>query len=204
MKRFTLSIMLPDWNSSFWAMVLLAGFLLVFAPTAMADSHKLAGKAEETAIDQNPQQPAARTASPDSFQITRFSINAGGAINDSSASYRLSLSVGQPVIGAAWSASYQMSTGFWYAAPCAAKPGDANATNSYSLGDIIATVNYIFNKPGCTPTPLCWLSGLACRGDWNGSSTVTLGDVIQGVNFIFNKPGGPWTPVASGFCCQPL
>ena len=85
---------------------------------------------------------------------------------------------------------------------CLARPGDANASNTYTLGDIIAMVNYIFNKPGCTPTPLCWLTSLLCRGDWNGSNTVTLGDVIQGVNFIFNKPGGPWAPVPTGVCCQ--
>jgi hypothetical protein len=87
---------------------------------------------------------------------------------------------------------------------CFAVPGDANSSGTLTLGDIIAAVNYIFNKPGCSPLPLCWLSFLLCRGDWNASTTVTLGDVIQGVNYIFNKPGGPWTPVASDVCCQPL
>jgi hypothetical protein len=87
---------------------------------------------------------------------------------------------------------------------CLAKPGDANASNTYTLGDVISTVNYIFNKPGCTPQPICWLSGLLCRGDWNNSSSVTLGDVIQAVNFIFNKPGGPWTAKCSGTCCTPV
>jgi hypothetical protein len=87
---------------------------------------------------------------------------------------------------------------------CVAKPGDANASNTYSLGDVIQTVNYIFNKPGCTPQPICWLSGLLCRGDWNGSNTVTLGDVIQAVNFIFNKPGGPWGAKCVGTCCVPV
>jgi hypothetical protein len=89
-------------------------------------------------------------------------------------------------------------------APCAAKPGDANASNSYSLGDVIATVNYIFNKPGCTPTPLCWLNSLLCRGDWTGEGAVTLGDVIKAVNYIFNKPPlGTWFPLTSGACCTP-
>ena len=86
---------------------------------------------------------------------------------------------------------------------CVAKPGDANASGTYTLGDVISGVNYIFNKPGCVPTPLCWLSGLLCRGDWNASGTVTLGDVIQAVNFIFNKPGGPWNALAVGVCCLP-
>ncbi len=86
---------------------------------------------------------------------------------------------------------------------CIARPGDANASGTYTLADVIATVNYIFNKPGCTPQPLCWLSGLLCRGDWNGSGTVSLVDVIQAVNYIFNKPGGPWNAVPVGVCCLP-
>ena len=90
------------------------------------------------------------------------------------------------------------------ATSCFAIPGDANASGTLTLGDIIAAVNYVFSKPGCPPLPLCWLSGLVCRGDWNASTSVTLGDVIQGVNYIFNKPGGPWTPIASDECCQPL
>jgi len=86
---------------------------------------------------------------------------------------------------------------------CIALPGDANASGTYTLADVIAIVNYIFNKPGCTPMPLCWLSGLLCRGDWNGSGTVSLVDVIQAVNYIFNKPGGPWNALSSGVCCLP-
>jgi hypothetical protein len=89
------------------------------------------------------------------------------------------------------------------AATCVAMPGDANASGTYTLGDVISIVNYIFNKDGCTVKPLCWLTNLLCRGDWNGSGTVSLSDVIQGVNFIFNKPGGPWSPLPTGVCCQP-
>jgi hypothetical protein len=84
---------------------------------------------------------------------------------------------------------------------CLAKPGDANASGTYSLGDVIAIVNYIFNKPGCSPLPLCWLSSLLCRGDWDGTTTISLSDVIRAVNYIFNKPGGPWDALPSGVCC---
>lgn len=87
------------------------------------------------------------------------------------------------------------------------KPGDANASNNYTLGDAISIVNYIFNKPGYPACPsntnLCWLSDLLCRGDWDASGTVTLSDAIRSVNLIFNKPGGPWTPVPIGACCVP-
>jgi len=87
---------------------------------------------------------------------------------------------------------------------CLTSPGDGNADGSLTLGDIISTVNYIFQKPGCLPLPLCWLSGLVCRGDWSGNGAVTLADVIQGVNFLFDKPGGPWNPIPSGPCCLPV
>jgi len=145
--------------------------------------------------------------SPQAFEIPWLSVNAGGAINLTSTNFELKASVGQSVIGSSASNSYQIGIGFWYGvtdtagSSCIAKPGDANASGTYTLGDIISGVNYIFNKPGCDPTPLCWLSGLLCRGDWNASGTVTLGDVIQGVNYIFNKPNGPWDPVPSGVCC---
>ena len=82
-----------------------------------------------------------------------------------------------------------------------AKPGDANASGDYTLGDAISIVNYIFNKAGCSPQPLCWLSDLLCRGDWNGDSSVGLNDAIRAVNYIFNKPDGPWTPIPIGVCC---
>ncbi|OGC76013.1 MAG: hypothetical protein A2Z27_05480 [candidate division Zixibacteria bacterium RBG_16_50_21] len=90
----------------------------------------------------------------------------------------------------------------WYP-DCIGRPGDANESNTYSLADAIAILNYVFSKTGCNPLPLCWVSGYVCRGDWNGSGTITLGDVVQCVNFIFDKPGGPWYPVAYGLCCIP-
>ncbi len=86
---------------------------------------------------------------------------------------------------------------------CLAKPGDANASSSHTLSDAIAMVNYVFNKPGCSPQPLCWLSNLLCRGDWNGNGSITLSDVIQAVNYVFNKPGGPWNAMPVGVCCLP-
>jgi len=91
---------------------------------------------------------------------------------------------------------------------CLAVPGDANASGSLTLGDILAAVNYIFNKPGFPScgfiSNICWLSELLCRGDWNGSGSVSLPDVVQGVNYFFNKPGGPWGPLPSGLCCRPI
>ena len=91
---------------------------------------------------------------------------------------------------------------------CPAKPGDDNASGTYTLSDPIAIVNYIFNKPGwpacASNSNFCWLSELLCRGDWNGSQSVALDDVIRAVNYIFNKPGGPWNAIPIGQCCSTL
>jgi len=82
--------------------------------------------------------------------------------------------------------------------------GDANASGTVTLADVIAAVNYVFNKPGfpacASNNNLCWLSDKLCRGDWNGSVNVTLADVIQGVNKLFNKPNGPWDAVITCPC----
>ncbi len=88
------------------------------------------------------------------------------------------------------------------------KSGDANADGRLSLSDVVAMINYIFQKPGypfCSSNSyLCWLSGLPCRGDWNGNSQVSLSDVLRGINYLFGKPGGPWEPLPSGACCPLL
>ena len=85
--------------------------------------------------------------------------------------------------------------------------GDANADLTISLADIIATVNYIFNKPGfpaCTSNSnFCWISESICRGDWNADQTVTLTDVVRSVNYLMNRPGGPWNPKSIVGCCLP-
>ncbi len=107
--------------------------------------------------------------------------------------------------------------------PCIAKPGDANSSDNFTLADIIAMVNYVFNKPvpdtlsppfpPCpSKEPICWLSQLLCRGDCNGDGLVTLSDVIRGVNYIFIKPCAKpedptpqcWAPVKTCPCCLDL
>ena len=89
---------------------------------------------------------------------------------------------------------------------CTAIPGDANSSGSHTLSDVIATINFIFNRAGFPPCQAndisCWLSGLPCRGNWNGDDFVTLADVIQAVNFIFQKSGGNWNPFPKEKCSQ--
>lgn len=194
MKRLTLPPKMPGWNASLWATVLLVALILAFDSAAMADSQQPASQSERAVLPQAPPQPATNAASPESlYQMDRYSINAAGAINDSSPSYSLSLSAGESVVGTATSASYQIGTGFWPepAGPlCVAKPGDANASGAVNLADIIAVVNYVF-KGGAAPSPLC-------RGDANASVNVNLSDIIYLVNYVFK---GGAAPIKSDVCC---
>jgi hypothetical protein len=153
--------------------------------------------------ESDPVRLISQPSAPAAFQIPWTSINGGGDVSMSSTNYKAKVTTGQSVIGESQSTNYKMGIGFWYGSGiyCLGKAGDANASGTYSLSDVIATVNYIFNKPGCSPQPLCWISSLLCRGDWNGSGTVSLSDVIQAVNYIFNKPNGPWNAVPVGVCC---
>jgi hypothetical protein len=102
-------------------------------------------------------------------------------------------------------------------AACLAIPGDANASGSITIGDIIHLVNYIFDKdkPPCLGTDPgnCWTPVPFCRGDANASGTISIGDVVHLVNYTFDKdnlpclgsdPGNCWPPVANGVCCQPV
>jgi hypothetical protein len=179
-----------------------AGQIEPKSPAVKQESQPKAPELQRNSPENKPE-----IAAPQASQIPWQSLNGGGDINMTSTNFKMKGSVGQSTIGFATSASYQAGIGFWYGSSCMAIPGDANASGSHTLADIIATVNYLFNKPGypaCSASSvLCWLGGLLCRGDWNGSGTVTLADVIQGVNKLFSKPGGPWDAIPSGACCIP-
>jgi hypothetical protein len=163
-----------------------------------ADKGKKEVKPQLPEVQKQPSAPAA-------FQIPWSSLNGGGEVSMSSTNYKAKTTTGQSVIGESQSTNYKMGIGFWYGSGiyCLGKAGDANASGTYTLGDVISIVNYIFNKPGCSPQPLCWISSLLCRGDWDGGGTVSLSDVIRAVNYIFNKPGGPWNALPVGVCCLP-
>ncbi len=176
-------------------------FLAIFTSLALANKGPTSPRSES-----GPQKKQLESAIPAAGEeINWTSVNCGGAIGSSSTNFRLSASVAQSVIGFATSTNYQMGIGFWYGEGlyCIARPGDADASGDYSLGDVIKIVNYIFDKPYCTPRPRCWLSGLLCRGDWDANGGVSLGDAIIAVNYLFAKPGGPWNAKAIGACCLP-
>jgi len=121
------------------------------------------------------------------------------------------------VAGSSWDAASGIDYTAIKYSPCAAIPGDVNASGQITLGDIIHLVNYIFDKdrPPCLGTDPgnCWIPLPLCRGDINASGNINLGDIIHLVNFIFDKdrypclgldPGNCWTPPPNGACCLPV
>ncbi len=162
--------------------------LFVFSLTAItAADVKPVQEAEEvvqTQITQlqkegvNPVFPT-RSASPLAFQLNWLSVNGGGAINASSTTYQLGLSVGQSVAGFASSPSYQMGIGFWYGAAtgtpvCAATKGDLNGSGGLSAADVSLMLNCVFLNSGagtaggdCNP----------CYADANCSGGLSPADV---------------------------
>jgi hypothetical protein len=163
-------------------LLLLPLLLMVGTVGLSAADQNSVPQAEEIVMQQVPQQSAVNATSPDSFQLNRFSINAAGAIDDSSTNYTLGLSMGQPVVGMASSASYQTGTGFWYGFYLF-KPGDVNGDQLVDVGDVVYLINYLF-KSGPIPNPLL-------SGDTNCDSNVDIGDVVFLINYLFRSGPAP-------------
>lgn len=147
-----------------------------------------------------PESASAAALSSSAFALPWYSLNAGGAMGSSSASYKMSQSVGQSVAGRAASSSYNLGIGFWYGVGAKAgcpitRTGDVNLSGTITSADIIGLVNYVF-KGGAQPLP-CIASG-----DVNCSGAVTSADIISLVNYVF-KAGPPpcdacTSPLAAG------
>ncbi len=128
----------------------------------------------------------AQPASPQAYQLNWMSINGGGAINATSPSYQLGLSVGQSVAGAASSPSYKMGIGFWYGAAgapaCAAARGDLNGSGGFSAWDVVLMLNCVFTCNGAaTVGGDCNL----CYSDMNCSGGLSASDVVLELNYVF-------------------
>lgn len=145
-------------------------------------------KAPEVRVESTESAPSFNTASnAATYNLDWWSINGGGDVAASSASYQMGMSVGQSVAGAASSASYGMGIGFWYGAAAAAAcpitaTGDVNVNGSITSADIIYLVGYVF-KGGAAPLPC------AAAGDVNCNGSVTSADIIYLVGYVFK--GGP-------------
>jgi hypothetical protein len=153
-------------------------------------------KPEEVLPEPQVQAPATQS-SPAAYQLNWYSINGGGATSASSANYKMGLSVGQPVAGAASGTNYEVGIGFWYGAAAGAGcpivvSGDVNLSGTVTSADIIVLVNFVF-KGGATPQPC------AANGDVNCGGTVTSSDIITLVNYVFKGGAAPCNT-----CTSPL
>ena len=99
----------------------------------------------------------------------------------------MGLSVGQPVVGTASSATYLMGIGFWYGAGGCSCPylGDINGDLGLDVFDVIAVIDIAFSgaldpsDPGCPTT----------RGDVNNDASTDVFDLIYLIAAAFS--GGP-------------
>jgi hypothetical protein len=172
------------------AVLVVATCALSWRTGATSDRSRPAGSAPETAS----------AAAVSAFALPWYSVNAGGAMGSSSASYKMSQSVGQSVIGRSASSSYTLGIGFWYGVGAQAgcpitRTGDVNVSGTITSADIIGLVNYVF-KGGAQPLPC------VASGDVNCSGAVTSADIISLVNYVFKAGPSPCdactSPLAAG------
>jgi len=121
------------------------------------------------------------------YKLDWYSINAGGATDATAASYKLGVSVGQPVAGTASSATYQMGIGFWYGAGGCDCPfqGDINADLGLDVFDVIAIIDIAFSGFTEPRDPSCPTG----RGDVNNDASTDVFDLIYLIAAAFS--GGP-------------
>jgi len=141
-----------------------------------------------------------RSQSAAGEQIKWQVISGGGAINGSSANYKLSGTVGQTAVGTGSSTGYTIGHGFWQSfGDCDCRPGDANGDGVVNVGDAVYNITYVF-KMGSPPTPYP-----KCSGDANGDCSANVGDGVYTISFVF-KGGAP--PVTCDYwlssCGPPL
>jgi hypothetical protein len=126
------------------------------------------------------------------FKLDWYSINGGGAIDASSASYKMGLSVGQSVAGEASSASYKMGIGFWYGAGGCSCPsqGDVNGDAAIDVFDIIETINRAFSGAPAVQDPGCPTE----RADVNNDGAADVFDLIYLIATAFSGGAMPVNP----------
>ncbi len=117
-------------------------------------------------------------------QINWQVISAGGT-DGNTTNFRLTGTAGQTAVGTGSSTNFGVNHGFWqeFDAPCDCSPGDADASGTVDIDDVVYAVNYIFGG-GPAPRPY-----EVCSGDPNCSCIVDIDDVVYLVAFIFT--GGP-------------
>lgn len=132
------------------------------------------------------------SAAAASYGIDWYSINGGGTVNASSASYKMGASIGQSVAGTASSASYNVGIGFWYGAgtsgncacDCHADPAPIGSCDGVQdVLDVVQMVNVAFRGAASILDP-----NVNCpyeTTDVNCSASTDVLDVVRIVNVAF-------------------
>ena len=130
----------------------------------------------------------ATLASAQTYQIDWYVIGSGGGTAESD-NYRISGTIGQPIVGAASSENYTLESGFWVGAGSIPSchqfvPGDANMINGqWPVLVIGADVTYLVNYfRGLQPA--CIVGGFYNAADANGDCLVIGSDVTKLVTYF--------------------
>jgi hypothetical protein len=180
--------------------------LAVGVPASAADrTHIVAGKdsAKKTHVSPSalPVSVSAPTtaaraqsagASAVQYKLDWYSINGGGAIDASSASYKMGLSVGQSVAGEASSAGYKLGVGFWHGAGGCSCPGqgDVNGDGVIDVFDVIGAISRAFSGAPAVQDPEC----PAERADVNNDGAADVFDLIYIIATAFSGGAPPVNP----------
>ncbi len=131
-------------------------------------------------------------------------ISSGGSQNGSSATYRLSATVGQTAVGMGSSATYDMNHGFWQdfggePTVCDCQPGNSNGDAVTNIFDITYLISFLYLH-GPAPVPY-----VLCNGDPNKDCTCNIFDVTFIIsNLYLNGPPPATCEEWLAACGQPL
>ena len=87
----------------------------------------------------------------DSYELSRTTVDGGGAVQISGGAYTLSGTIGQPDAGMASAGSYSLTGGFWFEEPAA----DCNASGTVDLFDYADLSDCLTGPGGGLPAPDC-------------------------------------------------
>ncbi len=119
----------------------------------------------------------ASAASAQSFDLSWFTIDGGGAMFTAGGDFELSGTIGQPDAGMAMSGgSFELIGGFWPGAgaspPC--DPCDADCDGAVDAFDVEPFIAILLGGGGCS----------ACAADLNGDGAVDAFDIEPFVNCL--------------------
>ncbi len=132
---------------------------------------------------------AASAASAQTFDLSWYTIDGGGAMFSTGGSFELSGTIGQPDAGVMTGGNFELSGGFWAGASTSGCSGfitcDANCDGSVDNGDIDAFVTALLSQAVYqTNYPSC---NFMCNNDTNHDGSVNNADID---NFVTCLLGG--------------